>query len=74
MRNVIARIKEKLRCIKWSDDFQVFPSLKSKQLENGEQFEDGLVKAKDFFKGEESPNIIKVIKASEVSTNGTTPD
>ena len=62
MDDVIDLIKEKLR---WSDDYQVFPPLDT------EQFEDGLVKAKNFLEGKESP---KVIKASEVSTNGTTPD
>ena len=65
MDDVIYLIKEKLRCIKWSDDYQFFPSLDT------EQFEDGLVKAKNFSEGKKSP---KIIKASEVSTNGTTPD
>ena len=57
--------------MKWSHDFQVFPSL---EAEDGEQFEDGLVKTKDLFKRKKSLNTIKVIKASEVSTNGTMPD
>ena len=53
MHEVIVRIKEKLRCIRLSDDYQEFPSLDT------EQFEDGLVKAKDFFKGKESPKVTK---------------
>ena len=65
MDDVIDLIKEKLRCIRLPDDYQVFPS-----LDTG-QFEDSLVKANNFLEGKESP---KVIKVSEVSTNGTTPD
>ena len=58
MHEVIVRIKEKLRCIRLSDDYQEFPT---------EQFEDGLVKAKNFFKGNESP---KVTKASHGINKG----
>ena len=62
MDDVIDLIKEKLRCIRLSDDYQVFPSLDT------EQFEDGLVKAKDFLEGKENPKVIKV------GLHKTTPD
>ena len=74
MHEVIDLIKEKLHCIKSPGDFQDFPSLETDQFEDGKQFEDGLVKAKEFLEGKRSPNINKVIKASQVSTNGATPD